>query len=75
MCHPPCPSVPSTRTLWLVCAGAIRCSHFGAIYNPNCCLQLLSWLSEPLWVRWCHQCGGEWLEGGHGDPLLPRVGA
>lgn len=25
-----------------VCAGAIRCSHFGAIYNPNCCLQLVS---------------------------------
>lgn len=25
-----------------MCAGAIRCSHFGAIYNPNCCLQLVS---------------------------------
>lgn len=41
-------------------AGAISRSHSGAIYNPNCCLQLVSELSRALWLRRvtsCHRGG------------------
>lgn len=46
-------------------AGAISRSHSGAIYNPNCCLQLVSELSRALWLRRVTSChrGGDTREG------------